>query len=189
MGGNIKFELASKIEPPLGRAARDDDSIKFQAPGSDTIFLREQVPRAPQGMHQYRMPDGSFNNILDPDLGRAGTPYAKSVRATKSLHGVKPDPALLFDLLMERDDKAFEENPAGVSSMFYYHAAIIIHDIFRTNRGDQNTSDTSSYLDLAPLYGSSLKEQHEVRTMQDGMLKPDTVHEKRLLGLPPGVNA
>lgn len=73
-------------------------------------------------------------------------------------------------------------DPAGISSMFFYHASIIIHDIFRTNRTDPNKSDTSSYLDLAPLYGSSLKDQLEIRTMQGGKLKADTFHEKRLLG-------
>lgn len=61
-------------------------------------------------------------------------------------------------------------------------------DIFRTNRFDQNISDTSSYLDLAPLYGSSLEDQMKIRTMQGGLLKPDTFHERRLIGQPPGVN-
>jgi linoleate 10R-lipoxygenase len=61
-------------------------------------------------------------------------------------------------------------------------------DIFRTNRKDANISDTSSYLDLAPLYGSSMEDQVAIRTMSKGLLKPDTFHEKRLLGQPPGVN-
>ncbi|CAG5137413.1 uncharacterized protein ALTATR162_LOCUS95 [Alternaria atra] len=43
-----------------------------------------------------------------------------------------------------------------------------------------NISETSSYLDLAPLYGSSLADQLEIRTMKEGKLKPDTFHEKRL---------
>src|SRR5437763_1051904 len=46
---------------------------------------------------------------------------------------------------------------------------------------------TSSYLDLAPLYGSSQAEQDLVRTFKDGKLKPDCFSEKRLLGFPPGV--
>ncbi|KAH7407996.1 heme peroxidase [Cadophora sp. MPI-SDFR-AT-0126] len=137
---------------------------------------------------QYRMPDGSYNNILVPHLGKAGTPYARTSRATKKLHGVRPDPGLLFDLLMSRDDKSFKENPAGISSVLFYHATIIVHDIFRTNRKDTNISDTSSYLDLAPLYGSSLEDQLKVRTMSSGLLKPDTFHEKRLLAQPPGIN-
>ncbi|KAG2416425.1 hypothetical protein HFD88_007640 [Aspergillus terreus] len=138
--------------------------------------------------YQYRTPDGSYNNPLEPNLGKAGSPYARSIPRIKTMHGVRPDPGLLFDLLMARDDSTFKENPAGISSMLFYHASIIIHDIFRTNRRDPNISDTSSYLDLAPLYGSSLEDQLKVRTMEKGMLKPDTFHEKRLLGQPAGVN-
>ncbi|EQK99321.1 linoleate diol synthase [Ophiocordyceps sinensis CO18] len=185
VGGDVKYEVVSG-----SKAAAEpdpDDTIQFTVPDSDVV-LRESVPQAPDGLHQYRTPDGSFNNILQPDLGRAGTPYAKTVGSTKRLQGVKPDPGLLFDLLMARDDDHFKENQAGLSSMFLYHASIIIHDIFNTHRTDPNKSDTSSYLDLAPLYGSSLRDQLEVRTMKEGKLKPDTFHEKRLLGQPAGVN-
>jgi linoleate 10R-lipoxygenase len=187
VGGDVKYEVANSDKPEHKDHCKVYDTIEFKVPGTD-VTLREQVPQAPDGLHQYRMPDGSFNNILEPNLGRAGTPYAKSVRSEKRLHGVKPDPGLLFDLLMARGEGDFKENPAGISSMLFYHAAIIIHDIFRTNRTDMNKSDTSSYLDLAPLYGSSLKDQLEIRTMKEGKLKPDTFHEKRLLGQPAGVN-
>ncbi|KAK5651915.1 hypothetical protein OQA88_11574 [Cercophora sp. LCS_1] len=185
VGGDVKYDVVNPSGEPS--IPKTPDTIEFKAPDSD-ITLREKVPDSPDGIFQYRMPDGSYNNILFPNLGKAGTPYAKSVRSIKRLHGVKPDPGLLFDLLMARDDKHFQENPAGISSMFFYHASIIIHDIFRTSRTDPNKSDTSSYLDLAPLYGSSLKDQLEIRTMKEGKLKPDTFHEKRLLGQPAGVN-
>jgi hypothetical protein len=46
---------------------------------------------------------------------------------------------------------------------------------------------TSSYLDLAPLYGSNLDEQKEIRTFKDGGIKLDCFSEKRILGFPPGV--
>lgn len=52
-----------------------------------------------------------------------------------------------------------------------------------------NITSTSSYLDLSPLYGNNEEEQRAVRTMRDGLLKPDTFSEHRLLGFPPGVNA
>jgi cytochrome P450 len=186
VGGDVKYEVVNPSSPK--EPAKPSDEITFPSPDDASIILREQVPQSPDGLYQYRMPDGSYNNILAPNLGRAGTPYAKSIRSGKALHGVKPDPGLLFDLLMARDDKHFRENPAGVSAMLFYHASIIIHDIFRTSRTDQNISCTSSYLDLAPLYGSSLKDQLEIRTMKEGKLKPDTFHEKRLLGQPAGVN-
>lgn len=185
VGGDAKYEVVGADGQPKPKPT---DTIQFQSPDFPHVTLREQV--SPAGQYQYRTPDGSHNSILAPNLGKAGAPYAKTTRCTKRLHGVKPDPGLLFDLLMARDDtgKYFEENTVGVSSMFYYHASIIIHDLFRTSRTDPNTSDTSSYLDLAPLYGSSLKDQLEIRTMKGGMLKPDTFHEKRLLGQPAGVN-
>ncbi|KAJ0122549.1 prostaglandin g h synthase 2 cyclooxygenase pgh2 [Diaporthe amygdali] len=185
VGGDVKYEVVDAKESK--KETQVTDSIEFKAPDSEVV-LREHVPRAPDGLYQYRMPDGSYNNILEPNLGKAGTPYAKTVRTIKRLHGVKPDPGLLFDLLMARDEGSFKENPAGISSMLFYHASVIIHDIFRTNRTDMNKSDTSSYLDLAPLYGSSLKDQLEIRTMKEGRLKPDTFHEKRLLGQPAGVS-
>ena len=95
---------------------------------------------------RYRQADGSYNNPLNPELGQAGSPYARSVATKKRQHVVRPDPALLFDMLMAREDGEFKENPAGISSMLFYHATIIIHDIFRTNRTDPTISDTSSYL-------------------------------------------
>ncbi|KAI1650500.1 heme peroxidase [Daldinia loculata] len=189
LGGDVRYEVvgSSKSSSSQNTVPKPGDAIEFKAPDSDVI-LREQIPLAPDGLHHYRTPDGSYNNPIQPNLGRAGAPYAKSVRNTKRLAGVRPDPGLLFDLLMARDDEHFKESPAGISAMFYYHATIIIHDIFRTSRTDMNISDTSSYLDLAPLYGSSLKDQLEIRTMKEGKLKPDTFHEKRLLGQPAGVN-
>lgn len=69
-------------------------------------------------------------------------------------------------------------------------------DVFRTGDDSKNNpnpnysiSSTSSYLDLAPLYGNSDKEQQAVRTMKDGKLKPDAFSEFRILGFPPGVSA
>lgn len=108
---------------------------------------------------------------------------------------------------MARGDD-FGANEAGISSMLLYHASIITHgescaqayietipthqrpstDVFHTSRTDTNISDTSSYLDLAPLYGSSQEEQNKIRTFMNGEIKPDTFSEKRLLGFPPGVN-
>ncbi|KAF2150654.1 heme peroxidase [Myriangium duriaei CBS 260.36] len=182
------------MERIIALTASLPETSKTRAKLTDTIIdgLWDSLQHPPLSYmgnkFQYRQPDGSYNNVLTPDLGKAGTPYAKSCRTEKKMHAVKPDPGLLFDLLMSREEGTFKENPAGISSMLFYHATIIIHDIFRTNRADANISDTSSYLDLAPLYGSSLEEQMKVRTKSRGFLKPDTFSEKRLLAQPPGVN-
>jgi hypothetical protein len=81
------------------------------------------------------------------------------------------------------------QSQSGLSSMLIYHATIIIHDIFRTNDYDKNISDSSSYLDLSPLYGYTMEMQRKVRDdkFKLGLLKPDTFAEDRLLRQPPGV--
>ena len=137
---------------------------------------------------QYRTADGKFNNVLVPHLGQAGAPYAKTVPSKSHLLGAQPDPGDIFDRLMARNSDG-RESKSGLSSMLIYHATIIIHDIFRTNNADKNISDSSSYLDLSPLYGYTEEMQRKVRDdkYKLGLLKPDTFAEDRLLRQPPGV--
>ncbi|KAF8852536.1 heme peroxidase [Acephala macrosclerotiorum] len=172
--------------------AKLDDSSKIadQLSGGFINGLWNALPHPPMtGLgtkYQYREPDGSNNNIRFPDLGKAKTPYARSAKPTILQNIALPDPGAIFDSLMVRGDE-FQPHPNKISSMLFYLATIIIHDAFRTNHADFNQSDTSSYLDLAPLYGSVEEEQKLVRTFEDGKLKPDCFSEKRLLGFPPGV--
>lgn len=60
-------------------------------------------------------------------------------------------------------------------------------DLFWTNSKDGNINDSSSYLDLSPLYGNSREALESIRTFRDGTIKPDTFADRRLLGNPPGV--
>lgn len=133
----------------------------------------------------YRKADGSNNNILWPHLGAARQPYARTVRPRLMQPVARPDPGLIFDSLLAR--KKFTPHPNKISSVLFYLASIIIHDIFHTSHRDFSISETSSYLDLAPLYGNSVEEQHTVRTLKDGKLKPDCFFDRRILGFPPGV--
>ncbi|KAJ0165001.1 Linoleate 10R-lipoxygenase [Colletotrichum tanaceti] len=137
---------------------------------------------------QYRTADGSFNSALNPHLGQAGGPYAKTVPSKTAPLGALPDPEVLFDRLMAREPGG-RQSQSGLSSMLLYHATIIIHDIFRTNDHDKNISDSSSYLDLSPLYGYNKEMVRKVRDDKYGLglLKPDTFAEDRLLRQPPGV--
>ncbi|KUJ17681.1 heme peroxidase [Mollisia scopiformis] len=168
----------------------DNSNIANQLTGGFINGLWNALPHPPlTGLgtkYQYREPDGSNNNIRFPDLGKAKTPYARSAKPTILQNIALPDPGAIFDSLMVRGD-TFEPHPNKISSMLFYLATIIIHDAFRTNHADFNQSDTSSYLDLAPLYGSIEDEQKLVRAFKDGKLKPDCFSEKRLLGFPPGV--
>lgn len=137
---------------------------------------------------QYRAADGKFNSVLYPHLGQAGAPYAKTVPSKTHPLGALPDPGDIFDRLMAREDGG-RKSTSGLSSMLIYHATIIIHDIFRTNDSDKNISDSSSYLDLSPLYGYTEEMTRKIRDdkYKLGLLKPDTFAEDRLVRQPPGV--
>ncbi|CCL98613.1 uncharacterized protein FIBRA_00615 [Fibroporia radiculosa] len=137
--------------------------------------------------YSYRSADGSNNNISVPDLGKAGTPYARSVQPTQPLpRNELPDAGLIFDTLLRRE--AFVKHPAGLSSMMFSFAALVIHSVFRTSHENVSINETSSYVDLAPLYGNNQDTQNKVRIRDGrGLLHPDTFAEDRLLLLPPAV--
>ncbi|KAM7213273.1 hem peroxidase [Rhypophila decipiens] len=134
---------------------------------------------------KYRSADGSGNNVNHPGLGAANTAYARTVPPMTFQNPNQPDPSLIFDTLMSRGDK-FVPHPQGISSMLFYLATIIIHDIFQTSSSDYNINLTSSYLDLAPLYGRNEQELKAMRTFSDGLIKSDCFSSKRILGFPPG---
>ncbi|OCK95012.1 heme peroxidase [Cenococcum geophilum 1.58] len=136
---------------------------------------------------QYRSADGSNNSLIHPQLGAAGTPYARTVKPATMQPIARPNPGVVFDSVMSR--KHHELHPNRISSVLFYLASIIIHDLFRTDHTDYSNSLTSSYLDLAPLYGSNQDEQDLMRTKVDGKIKPDCFSEVRLLSFPPGVGA
>ncbi|KXT14510.1 hypothetical protein AC579_9558 [Pseudocercospora musae] len=157
------------------------------------ITLWNDLEHPPQTLlsdeFQFRQPDGSNNSYKYPAIGKAGMPYARTVPPKTKQAGVLPDPGILFDSVLARKNPKGELHPNRISSMLFYLASIIIHDIFRTDHRDFNKSNTSSYLDLAPLYGSDWEEQKKMRTFKNGMIKPDCFSETRLLGFPPGVGA
>ncbi|GJE94143.1 linoleate diol synthase-like and cytochrome P450 domain-containing protein [Phanerochaete sordida] len=137
--------------------------------------------------YAYRTADGSYNNVNAPDMGMAGTPYARSVQQTHPL-GAKqmPDAGLVFDTLLRRDK--FVAHPAGLSSLMFAFAALVTHTVFRTSHENAAINETSSYVDLAPLYGSSEEAQRTIRVLDGrGLLHPDAFAEERLLLLPPAV--
>ena len=81
--------------------------------------------------YKYREADGSNNNIRVPDLGAANTPYARSTAPVTLQSPNPPDPADIFDTLLARGD-TWNPHPNKISSVLFYLATIIIHDIFQT---------------------------------------------------------
>ncbi|RXW13727.1 hypothetical protein EST38_g12127, partial [Candolleomyces aberdarensis] len=71
--------------------------------------------------YAFRPADGTNYNILFPTMGKAGSPYARSVPSKHCLpKGSLPDPGLIFDTLLKRDE--YKKHPGGVSSMFFAFA-------------------------------------------------------------------
>ncbi|EXJ92751.1 prostaglandin-endoperoxide synthase 1 [Capronia epimyces CBS 606.96] len=132
---------------------------------------------------RYRSADGSNNSYIFPKLGAANTPYARSVNPKTVQPGALPDPGLLFDSLLAREE--FKPHPNQVSSIFFNWASLIIHDLFQTDHQDYSISKTSSYLDLSILYGDTQEDQNMMRTFENGRIKPDCFAEERLLAFPP----
>ncbi|KAJ7472240.1 heme peroxidase [Mycena galericulata] len=137
----------------------------------------------------YRNADGSNYVPLFPGLGKANAPYARSVPATNFTPPASlPDAELIFDTLMRRD--AFTPHPAGISSLFFAFADLVIHSVFNTSHQDPTINLASSYLDLSILYGSSEKEVDSVRNKDGrGRLYEDTFADSRLLFMPPSTCA
>ncbi|CAE6466477.1 unnamed protein product [Rhizoctonia solani] len=161
--------------------------------GQDAVIsmLYKDLPHPPATYvgdeYRFRAADGGNNNLLIPDLGRAGSKYSRSVPQTHPLPPAElPDPELVFECLLKRDK--ITPHPAGLSAMFFSFATLVIHTCFRTNHRDVTINETSSYVDLAPLYGNNQEEQDSVRRWDGtGRLKEDVFTENRLLFLPPAV--
>ncbi|KAF2808683.1 heme peroxidase [Mytilinidion resinicola] len=195
MSGELLDDKTYQMEGLIHAAAGlpDGSGLRTKLTNLFLTQLWNDLEHPPQsylgGKYQYRAADGSNNSLLHPKLGAAGTPYARTVKPTRAQPPYRPDPGVVFDSLMTR--KHHELHPNRISSMLFYFASIIIHDLFRTDHQDPSISLTSSYLDLSPLYGSNQDEQDLMRTKDqyNGRIKPDCFSEARLLAFPPGVGA
>ncbi|KAF7430838.1 hypothetical protein PC9H_006552 [Pleurotus ostreatus] len=175
----------------VSRWPEGDFSTKLQAKIVQLLYndLAHPAPTSIGNQYAWRTADGSYNNIQAPDMGKAGTPYSRSVQQTHPLpKNQLPDASLVFDTLLKRE--GFVKHPAGLSSLFFSFAALVIHSVFRTSHQNVHINETSSYVDLSPLYGHNQAAQDLVRVRDGrGLLHPDVFAEDRLLLLPPAVCA
>lgn len=137
---------------------------------------------------RYRKHDGSGNNPWFPEMGKAGTPYSRSVPSMRPKGPNLPDVELVFENLLKRKGP-FREHPSGLNRMFFSFATVVIHECFQTSRSQQWVNETSSYVDLSTLYGNTEKEQERVRTTENGLIYPDSIASERIMLMPPGVVA
>lgn len=137
---------------------------------------------------RYRRHDGGNNNQWIPEMGKAGSPYSRSVPPTKPKGPNLPDVESVYEALLKRDGP-FRKHPSGLNRLFFSFATVVIHECFQTSRKNQWINDTSSYVDLSTLYGNTEKEQKPVRTFKNGTIWPDSVASDRIMMMPPGVVA
>ncbi|KAH8594606.1 linoleate diol synthase [Bisporella sp. PMI_857] len=155
-------------------------------------MLWQDLPHPPPTLAgptaRYRIHDGSGNNPWVPEMGKAGSPYCRSVPPTKPKGPNLPDPELVYDQLLKRKGP-FREHPSGLNRLFFSFATVVIHECFQTSRTDPWINETSSYVDLSTIYGNTEKEQKRVRTYENGTIFPDSIASERIMMMPPGVVA
>lgn len=171
---------------PLNSGLSADVSNKF------ITMLYHDLPHPPATLAgpeaRYRRHDGGGNSPWNPEMGKAGTPYSRSVPPTKPKGPNLPDPELVWEHLLKRNGP-FRPHPSGLNRMFFSFATIVIHECFQTSRKNPWINETSSYVDLSTLYGNTEKEQKGVRTYKNGLIWPDSVASERIMMMPPGVVA
>ncbi|CAO1625574.1 unnamed protein product [Parajaminaea phylloscopi] len=154
-------------------------------------MLWNEMPHPPlsslEPKSRYRTADGSGNNPWNPDMGKAGSAYSRTVPPVQAKSPFQPDPSLVFDQLLQRT--GFTEHKGGLNSLFTAFATFVIHNCFETEHARPWVNQTSSYVDLAPLYGNNQEQQDSVRTHIMGGLHPDVLASPRIFMMPPGVVA
>ncbi|KAJ6481195.1 heme peroxidase [Mycena vulgaris] len=180
------IEILSRLPPDSATTRKMADSA--------ISLLYNTVPHPPAALlgpvHSFREADGAGNNIQNPQLGKGGLPYARSVHGHWCIEQTSlPDPGLIFDTLMKARHR--KNHPGGNSSLTFAFASLVTHSLFRSDHRDSNINTTSSYLDLSPLYGHDQASQDLVRmkSLGRGLLHPDAFAEDRLVFLPPAASA
>jgi hypothetical protein len=169
-----------------------NSGLSSKVSGGFIKMLWRDLPHPPAALagpeNRYRRHDGGNNNHWDPEMGKAGSPYCRSVPPVKAKGPNLPDPELVFEKLLKRKG-AFRPHPSGLNRLFFSFATVVIHECFQTSRDKQWINETSSYVDLSTLYGNTIDQQKHIRTYQNGLIHPDAIASERIMLMPPGVIA
>lgn len=169
-----------------------DSGLSEKVSDSFITLLWHDLPHPPPTLSgpaaRYRQHDGSGNNPWCPEMGKAGSPYARNVPPMKPKGPNLPDVELVYDALLKREGP-FRPHPSGLNRLFFSFATVVIHECFQTSRSNPWINETSSYVDLSTLYGNTKEEQKRVRTYENGLIHPDAIASERIMMMPPGVTA
>ncbi|KAJ6559652.1 heme peroxidase [Mycena capillaripes] len=137
---------------------------------------------------EFRSADGSDG------LGKTGSVYARSAPPHVPSSNGYPPAHEVFKQLLQREEQDGKENikdsTLKLSSLTFAFGTLVIHSIFHSDMKDPKINQTSSYFDLAPLYGDDEQEQNQIRNKTGrGLLHPDCFVDERMLFLPPAAAA
>jgi len=143
------------LDPSSGLAKKMNDKVIGQ--------LYDTIPHPPASYlgpaNWFRQADGGGNNLENPDIGRGGRPYARSVQGRAGLpRSSLPDPGLVFDSLLRRKEvrsvglRLFlvclrkliiqtRNHLGGMSSLIFAFATIVTHSLFHTDIDPEKPKD------------------------------------------------
>lgn len=139
-------------------------------------YVEKKKASWPRGSGRYRSVDGGGNSERYPFMGQGLRGWGASF--PKQILTVLPDPYEVTRAVLSR--KTFRPASNGISSTVVWFANIVIHDFFRTAKGDDNkyvggvdkpwVNLHSSYVDLQVLYGFNEDLMRSVRTFEGGKI-------------------
>ncbi|WP_243074812.1 peroxidase family protein [Microbacterium sp. SS28] len=88
---------------------RAENLIDTRTPGDTGRTPGVALADAPDAERRFRTPDGSYNDLSDPDMGRAGTRFARNVPLANARPAdmpglMEPNPRLVSQKLMRRGE-------------------------------------------------------------------------------------
>ncbi|KAJ7333372.1 heme peroxidase [Mycena albidolilacea] len=166
--------------------------VKQETFGRDRLvgMLYEKMPHPPKNLTgiEFRSADGSDG------LGKTGSVYARSALPHVPPSSGYPPAHEVFKQLLQREEQdgieKIKDSTLKLSSLTFAFGTLVIHSVFHSDMKDPKINQTSSYFDLAPLYGDDEQEQNQIRNKTGrGLLHPDCFVDERLLFLPPAAAA
>ena len=131
---------------------------------------------------RYRRHDGGGNNPWDPEMGKAGSPYARNVPPMKSKGPNLPDVESVYEALLKRQGP-FRKPPSGLNRLFFRLQPLSFTNASKLPGQIHLSTRHRAMLISVPCMATQ-KEQKRVRTYQNGTIFPDSVALERIMMMP-----
>ena len=108
LSGLPEGPLQNRLQNAVVELREHSTSFIHQVSLTHLLPVYNDLPHPPStyigDKYAWRCADGSCNNLSDPDMGKAGMPYARSVQQVHPLpRNELPDAGLVFDTLLKRE--------------------------------------------------------------------------------------